>query len=53
MRWGMIKGRRVIKMNKFIKGALGIYKYEFIYEYSEILNDWIGYPAKWYELKTQ
>jgi hypothetical protein len=49
----MIRGRRIMKMNKFIRGSFGIYKNEWIYEYSEIMQEWIGWPAKWYELKTK
>lgn len=48
-----IKGRRIIKMNRWIKGRLGIYKNEFVYEYSEILKEWVGYPVKWYEIKMR
>ncbi len=49
----MIKGRRVMKVNKILRGSLGIYKNEWIFEYSEILREWIGYPAKWYEAGTR
>lgn len=49
----MIRGRRVMRVNRWIRGSLGVYKNEYVYEYSEILRDWVGYPLKWYELKTR
>lgn len=49
----MIKGRRVVEVNRYLRGSLGIYKNEYIYEYSDILREWVGYPKKWYELRTK
>lgn len=46
-----IKGRRVMKVNRIIRGGLGVYKFEYVYEYSEIMKEWIGYPVKWYEMR--
>lgn len=38
-------------MNKILRGTLGIYKCEMIYEYSEITNSWWMIPIKWYEAR--
>lgn len=42
-----------MRVTRILRGALDIYKCDFIYEYSEILKDWVGYPDKWYEFKTR
>ena len=48
-----MKGRRIMRVTKIQRGALGIYRNEFIYEYSEILKSWVGWPDKWYRLREE
>ncbi len=47
-----MKHRRIMRINKIMKGSFGAFKGVFIYEYSEILKEWIGYPEKWYERRA-
>ncbi len=46
-----MKHRRIMKMNKIIRGGLGIYKCEMIFEYSEVLQNWVMWPTKWYNAR--
>jgi hypothetical protein len=45
--------RRIMKMNKIIRGRLGIYKCEMIYEYSNVTNSWWVMPLKCYEMECR
>jgi len=44
----MNQSKRIMKMNKIIRGALGIYKCEMVYEYSEVSGIWWMMPESWY-----
>jgi hypothetical protein len=46
-----MKGRRVFKMNKIIRGATGVHKCEMMFEWSPITRSWWMMPVKWYEAK--
>ena len=45
--------RRIMKMSKMLRGALGIYKCEMIYEYSDVTGSWWMMPVRWYEARAK